>query len=313
MATQYKISLGHYNISFTKLDTDEYVFSAEHNYMEYYGKSYLKSLAFVTDFNGYLSNMSNAIKIKHIDVSGSIMIELPIPFSDKLEIVSLKIVEVDEFKKLNAVILRNSNEIKKEITMLKNKADASVTKVLNSQLKTNGEIMGRIKTLEKNFAALSSEVKELEERYESDRKVHYLILSLINDGTCTIKKIIFASDPSLESRIVSYIKKNNVEDRLGIFTFNMRKSQHKTLEDMITLIGSNCISRNIQGFIEILCKLHIRVTNSSSMLGGYSCYLEYALDEKIKSVDISIQLDKVTDDGKKVIAFTGIGFIIYNY
>ncbi len=83
-----KISLANGNvITINALDTKEYEFSMVHDYIEYHGKSFLKALAFVDDFERYLEYVSKNIALEY--ASSCIMISLPVPFSKEIELVKL--------------------------------------------------------------------------------------------------------------------------------------------------------------------------------------------------------------------------------
>ncbi len=119
----YKIFANNQLVEIKKLDTNEYEFSAVRNHTEYFGKSYLKGLAFITDFKNYLKASSK--QIEFLDNEKCIMVQLPLPFSDKFELVELKKVESVEFKKLNVTIKKTTEYLEKEINSLKIKLEQS--------------------------------------------------------------------------------------------------------------------------------------------------------------------------------------------
>lgn len=113
----YKIYASNQLVEIKKLDTDEYEFSAVRDHIDYFGKSYLKGLAFITDFKNYLEASDK--QIEFLPHNKCIMVRLPLPFSDKFELVELKEVESDEFKKLSIMIKRTTEHFEKEINSLK--------------------------------------------------------------------------------------------------------------------------------------------------------------------------------------------------
>ncbi len=63
----------------------EYEFSLVHDYLEYTGRSFLKNLEFVEEMQEYLDSQRPQLKYS----PDKIVVELPVPFSRKLEIVEL--------------------------------------------------------------------------------------------------------------------------------------------------------------------------------------------------------------------------------
>ncbi len=85
--SQYELKTETHIIKISKLDTDEYEFVTIYEHIEYYGKSFLKSLSFIEDLQEYLTNEVDNINIDVFD--DYIMIKLPIMYSSKVEIVQL--------------------------------------------------------------------------------------------------------------------------------------------------------------------------------------------------------------------------------
>ncbi len=116
----YKFYANNQLIEFKKLDTDEYEFSAIRDHLEYFGKSFLKGMTFITDFKNYIRSFRRDIVVE-FPGAGRIMVRLPLPFSDQFELVELKEVETDEIKKLSIVMQRNNDAFAQEIKRLENR------------------------------------------------------------------------------------------------------------------------------------------------------------------------------------------------
>lgn len=261
---EYKInsSLSNNPIIIRKLDTNEYEFSTTYNYLEYYGKSFLKSLSFITEFNNYLDSLKNSIRIEFTD-NKFITIQFPIPFSDNSELVQLKTVEIDEFGKINIMIQKSSDELNK-----------------------------RIYDLENEVYNLKGEVTNLKEQIKNTKKTKpkFLIVYFSERYLFLIKGMRFLY-PDDERCIISYII-DNKDDYINKLTEQIvndliLKKDTITFDELFNNHPSNSFS-TIKGLIELLAKFHFKVTNNSYK--NSECrqmYLEYVKDENIKSVKMS--------------------------
>lgn len=281
---QYSIITKTYTIIFTKLDTDEYEFSTTYNYLEYYGKSYLKNLLFVTDIQCYLNDMNSKIKIEHLDSDKFIMIQFPVPYSNKFELVQLKMLEIDEYKKINVIISKNSDDIKKQISDLKNKADESINKILKTQLVTNNKLNSKINKLEGDYKKIFDELSKLKCKIANNKSK--IIGS--TDGDNITNRFFQMSNSSDEIKIVNHLKKN-IDKYFSNLTDDVVYELKKYNSAMI-LLASCHQARSISGFIELLATLHFKLTNNSYIyridMAGEFCF-EYIEDNNIKSVHIS--------------------------
>jgi hypothetical protein len=278
---QYTIPLKSCPLVFVKLDTDEYEFSTTRNYMEYYGKSYLKGLSFVTDYHSYFIDNIEKIKVELIDNDKSIMIQFPIPYSTKFELLQLKIVDIDEFKKLNIMILKNSDDIKEQINSLKIKADQSVNTILKKQLVVNNEIKNRISKIEEDFKMISN---KLSESRKQKIKIYRMCAS-ISDNKIT-NSYLYISDEH-EVRICNYLKKNikkyfhSLTDRSE---YDIKNDDDTKLKVLIGSYQNNINICHIPHFIKLLADMNFKLTNNCYVRS--EIYLEYVYDSKIKSAEV---------------------------
>lgn len=299
---QYNIITEKYSILLTKLDTDEYEFSTTYNYLEYYGKSYLKNLSFVSEFQCYLNEMNSKIKIEHLDSDKFIMVQFPVPYSDKFELVQLKMLEIDEFKKINVIISKSSDDLKKQISDLKAKADESINKVLKNQLTANKEIKSKISQLEGEYKEISKKLLELK-RKTADKKKNFIIGILINGSISNRDSDMYVSNPSDEIEMVNYFKKN--KNKYCVNLPNDVYDELNKCSKINILVGgySDINFRTITSFIEILTSCHFKLTNNSYITEpNGKFHFEYVKDSNIKSAAINVNTTiNITDNINSVI------------
>ncbi len=184
----YKIYIDVQLIEFKKADADEYEFSAMIDHLDYYGKSFLKGLAFITDFKGYIKTFNTSMTME-FPKDGYIMIRLPLPFSDKFELVELKEVETNETKKLDIFMRRNIDILTRNIQRLESRIN---------ELEIENE---RLKFAQKKYYLFG--------RFE-DAEIHILSashddhLKIIKDNLLNLK-----SDDSYQYRILSALAESN--------------------------------------------------------------------------------------------------------
>lgn len=115
----YHLVVNDIDINIKKLETDEFEFNLIINDNDYYGNSFLRDLQFINKFKEYIDFCGNNIKCQKIN--GNYILELPIPFSDKYQLIDLIKIdykqqiqelqnEVDNLDKLNNTL----NELNKE-------------------------------------------------------------------------------------------------------------------------------------------------------------------------------------------------------
>lgn len=104
----YQLKVNNLAIKITKLDTDEYEFTTTFKYLDYYGKSFIKLLSFIDDFDGYLKNTTFTIDYfdKHLILCCSV------PYSNKCELVQLNKPEASEYEELSIMIKQQDDIIR---------------------------------------------------------------------------------------------------------------------------------------------------------------------------------------------------------
>ncbi len=101
-------------ISCTKLDTDEFEFTMKYDYLDYYGKSFLKELSFIEDMQEYFNKSS--ITIEHFNKYA--LLTLSIPFSKKVVLVQLNRPEIDSDTEIRIELKKQEDRIEKLETQL---------------------------------------------------------------------------------------------------------------------------------------------------------------------------------------------------
>ena len=104
----YQLKVNDLTIKITKLDTDEYEFTTTFKYLDYYGKSFMKLLSFIDDFDGYLKNTT--FTIDHFDKH--LILCCSVPYSNKCELVQLNKPEASEYEELSIMIKQQDDIIR---------------------------------------------------------------------------------------------------------------------------------------------------------------------------------------------------------
>lgn len=276
---QYSIVTKAHIIIFTKLDTDEYEFSTTYNYLEYCGKSYLKNLSFVNDFNCYLNEMYKKIKVEHIDSDKFIMVHLPIPYSDEFELIQLKMLKNDDYinkvLKIQPHIAVNINKLEDDFKEIKRK---------NNKLEDSFSFFkSRFSKLEDSFKEMSDELS----RFKIANNIcNRTITGLLDINTDIIGSCMKMSNYSDEIEIINYLKKNinKYFNYSNDYVLNMLDKHNK----LSLVFGYS--KRYILNFINLLASCHFKLTNNSYLsytsTGVYNLYFEYIKDINIKSVQL---------------------------
>jgi hypothetical protein len=313
---QYTIPLKSYQLVCVKLDTNEFEFSIHHNYIEYYGTSYFKKLSFITDLQSYFNDNIKKITVELIDVK-YFMIQFPVPYTTDFELVQLKIVEIDEFKKLNIMILKNSDDIKDQINSLKAKADKSIDTILKKQLVVNNEIKNRISKIEDDFKKISDRLSDLEEQI-NNKKIYRISASFAGDKI-TSQYLYISKEHDI--RICNYLKKHinkyfhNLTNQLE---YDIKNNIELGLKALISNYCNNTHIAYLNRFITLLANMNFKLTNNC-ILTNTSIYIEYVYDKKIKSVEVVYTFQYEFSDNMDVIhinsggaQYTSIS-VIYHY
>ncbi len=270
----FKITTDEHSITIIKLDTDEYEFTSVHNYLEYYGKSYLKNLSFVMDFNGYLSVMQDKIKIEQVDTN-YIMIELPIPFSDSFELMQLKKVDVDEFQSLKITIAKSSDELRKHIS----EVNTDLRKTIENQITINTDVDAKLRKIENELSMMKKELEVFQERPRS-------ILGRFKGGLCIDNILNLSDEAIMVERIMDDMNKylTGLTEQI---VYDLKNKKNIKFNDFINHLDIS----NIEKFIEFLCAMGFKLINNSyinfsnSSDGDVFC-IGYVLDKTIKAVKI---------------------------
>ncbi len=105
------ITVGEHIVRITKLDNDEYEFHTTHEYLEYWGKSFMKLFAFIDDISG-LGEYAACYTIDIDFFSDYIILAFPVPFTKKSELVRLNKPAIDKITELSIVVKKQECRIK---------------------------------------------------------------------------------------------------------------------------------------------------------------------------------------------------------
>lgn len=98
-------------INIKKLDNDEYEFTTEHNYLFYSGKSFLKNLQ-IDNLQHYIDYCEEKQLFKIDMVNDDFILTLPIPFTNKNELIRMGKPDLDETQKLKKELEKKDKQIK---------------------------------------------------------------------------------------------------------------------------------------------------------------------------------------------------------
>lgn len=171
----FELNVDGNKINIKKLDTNEYEFTMEHDYLTYFGKSFLKELAF-PKFQEYLQFYEEKEEIKFKKINNDFMLELPIPFQDKYEIVQLTCLELTNLE----LAYDKLQELYKIMYGLKD--DNSKMKQLIDKYK-NDNI--KLKRLIEKYENNNIKMKRLIDKYENNN-----INSTVDMKTNTYEKTV---------------------------------------------------------------------------------------------------------------------------
>jgi hypothetical protein len=111
----FEIELDNLTINITKLDTGEYEFATTYQYLEYWGKSFIKSLSFVDNFQEYFDCPMTKCSVDYFDKY--IILTFPVPFSSKCELVQLNKPDINEIQELK-ILIKKQEEVIKDLKII---------------------------------------------------------------------------------------------------------------------------------------------------------------------------------------------------
>jgi hypothetical protein len=181
MSEQYQITVDDKTIQIKKLDTNEYEFTMDYQYLQYYGKSFLKDLQ-INKFQDYLKFYEQKEEIKIKEISNNFYLELPIPFTTNCEIITLKKPELTECAEFKILLKKQEDEFKmllklqqdnfnKQLEAQKKEFSEQNT-ILKKELDAQNNIF--TKKLEKQETHLEVQYYELIKEFKPDK--YYIII-----------------------------------------------------------------------------------------------------------------------------------------
>jgi hypothetical protein len=113
--SEFNINIGDKYIKINKLDTNEYEFIMNYEYLQYYGKSFLKEIK-IDKFSDYINFYEQKEEILLIEIDGDFHLKFPIPFSYNYETIILKKPEISEIDEIKLLLKKQRDEFKQIIT-----------------------------------------------------------------------------------------------------------------------------------------------------------------------------------------------------
>jgi hypothetical protein len=118
-ATEFNITISNKIIKINKIlidnqYTNEYEFNMDYQYIQYYGKSFLKDLK-INKFQDYIRFYEQKGEFILTEIDNDYYLELPIPFTDRYECIILKKPELTEIDELKILIKQQQDEFNKQL------------------------------------------------------------------------------------------------------------------------------------------------------------------------------------------------------
>ena len=117
--SRYTINIDNKIIQINKLDTNEYEFTMDYQYLQYYGKSFLKELK-ITKFQDYLKFCEQKEEFTLKEINEVFYLSIPIPFTDSNEIITLKKPELTESAEFKILLKKQQDEFTKQLNAQEN-------------------------------------------------------------------------------------------------------------------------------------------------------------------------------------------------
>lgn len=157
-ADQFTITIGDKTIKINKIiinneHTNEYEFIIDYNYLQYYGKSFLKELK-LDKFEDYLKFYEQNEEIKIKEINNNFYLELPIPFSTNCEIITLKKPELNEMDEFKILLKKQQDEFTEKLRQ--------ETEKLRQETEKNKDLENEIGNLWKTLNTFQNDINHNE-------------------------------------------------------------------------------------------------------------------------------------------------------
>lgn len=287
----YTITIGDKTIKINKIIinneyTNEYEFIMDYQYLQYYGKSFLKELK-LNKFQDYLKFYEQKEELTLKEINDDFYLSFPIPFTDNFEVITLKKPELTESAEFKILLKKQQDEFTKKIN-----AQQEEIQKLKKQLNPTKEYIvidsdSQIFTINpKDFHAFKTFIiKNIDKAIPKDKMTDNIMYTLKEAKTT---KNLIECFASIGLRTITFR-----------CLFNFLKHQNYFITDII-VDGKN---RNSNDYYDY-------VTSAECYLFNHSIkyIIEYKTLSENKMIDYTMDYDIFTQQNMGKYPFTLIKF-----